>query len=116
MQHSTVAKYLQDILSSIEAIETYTTDIKTFDNFVSNRMAYRAVERELEIIAEAITRIKKTEVELEISQSKKIIGLRNRVIHSYDNVSEDIVWGVVVKHIPELKKEIEQLIKTFELK
>ena len=108
-----VAKYLQDILFSIEAIETYTHDIKTFDSFVSNRMAYRAVERELEIIAEAITRIKKTEIDLEISQSKKIIGLRNRVIHSYDNVSEDIVWGVVVKHIPELKKEIEQLIKNF---
>lgn len=113
MQRNEVAKYLQDILTSIEAIETYTYDIKTFDNFVSNRMAYRAVERELEIIAEAITRIKKTEIDLEITQSKKIIGLRNRVIHSYDNVSEDIVWGVVVKHIPELKKEIEQLIKNF---
>lgn len=113
MQRNEVAKYLQDILTSIEAIETYTNDIKTFDDFISNRMAYRAVERELEIIAEAITRIKKTEIELEISQSKKIIGLRNRVIHSYDNVSEDIVWGVVVKHLPELKKEIEELIKTF---
>lgn len=113
MQRNEVAKYLQDILTSIEAIETYTLEIKTFDNFVSNRMAYRAVERELEIIAEAITRIKKTEIDIEISQSKKIIGLRNRVIHSYDNVSEDIVWGVVVKHIPVLKKEIEQLIKNF---
>ena len=79
-------------------------------------MAYRAVEREIEIIAEAITRIKRVASEIEIANSKKIIGLRNRVIHSYDNVSEDIVWGVVVKHIPELKKEIEQLIKTFEVK
>jgi uncharacterized protein with HEPN domain len=113
MLHKEVAKYLQDILTSIEAIESYTIEIKTFDSFVSNRMAYRAVERELEIIAEAITRIKKTEIDIEISQSKKIIGLRNRVIHSYDNLSEDIVWGVVVKHIPELKKEIDQLIKNF---
>lgn len=113
MLRNEVAKYLQDILTSIEAIETYTYEIKTFDNFVSNRMAYRAVERELEIIAEAITRIKKTEIDVEIYQSKKIIGLRNRVIHSYDNVSEDIVWGVVVKHIPVLKNEIEQLIKNF---
>jgi uncharacterized protein with HEPN domain len=113
MQLNEVAKYLQDTLTSIESIETYTYDMKTFDSFILNRMANRAVERELEIIAEAITRIKKTEIDLEISQSKKIIGLRNRVIHSYDNISEDIVWGVVVKHIPVLKKEIEQLIKNF---
>lgn len=81
------AKYLQDILTSIEAIETYTKDIKTFDAFVSKRMAYRAVERELEIIAEAISRIKKANFDFEISHSKQIIGLRNRVIHSYDNYS-----------------------------
>ena len=54
MPRKEAAKYLQDILTSIEAIEMYTIDIKTFDSFVSNRMAYRAVERELEIIAEAI--------------------------------------------------------------
>ena len=59
MQLNEVAKYLQDILTSIESIETYTYDMKTFDSFILNRMAYRAVERELEIIAEAITRIKK---------------------------------------------------------
>ncbi len=113
MQHKETLKYLQDILSSIEAIETYTSDITSFEDFVSKRMAYRAVERESEIIAEAITRIKKTGIDVEISQSKKIVGLRNRVIHSYDNVSENIVWGVIIKHLPQLKKEIEGLIKNF---
>ena len=113
-QHKEVSKYLQDILTSIEAIETYTKETKTFEDFVSKRMIYRAVEREIEIVAEAITRIKKVANEIEIANSKKIIGLRNRVIHSYDNVSEDIVWGVVVKHLSELKKEILILINTFD--
>ena len=81
-QHKEVSKYLQDILTSIEAIETYTKETKTFEDFVSKRMVYRAVEREIEIIAEAITRIKKGASEIEIANSKKIIGLRNRVIHS----------------------------------
>jgi uncharacterized protein with HEPN domain len=51
-QHKEVSKYLQDILTSIEAIETYTKETKTFEDFVSKRMVYRAVEREIEIIAE----------------------------------------------------------------
>lgn len=113
MLHKEVAKYLQDILTSVEAIEQYTEGIKTFEDFTSKRMVYRAVERELEIIAEAISRINKANVELEITNSKRIIGLRNRVIHAYDNVSEEIVWGVIVKHLPLLKLEIEELIKNF---
>jgi uncharacterized protein with HEPN domain len=113
-QPKEVQKYLQDILTSIEGIETYTKGIKKFSDFVSSRVVYRAVERELEIIAEAITRIKKVGSEIEISQAKKIIGLRNRVIHAYDDINEEIVWGVVVKHLATLKTEIEELIKKFE--
>ncbi|MCW3084918.1 MAG: hypothetical protein JWP12_2284 [Bacteroidetes bacterium] len=109
-----VKKYLQDILGSIDGIKSHTNGIKKFVDFVSNRLVYRAVERELEIIAEAITRINKVDGSIEISQSKKIIGLRNRVIHAYDTISEDIVWGVVVNHIDNLKTEVEELIKKFE--
>lgn len=109
-----VRKYLQDILGAIDGIKSHTTEIKKFADFVSNRLVYRAVERELEIIAEAITRINKIDGAVEISQSKKIIGLRNRVIHAYDTISEDIVWGVVVNHIYPLKTEVEELIKKLE--
>lgn len=113
MPHRKVAKYLQDILTSIEAIERYTIETRSFDAFVSKRMVYRAVERELEIIAEAITRIRNANIEVELSDSKKIVGLRNRVIHAYDNVNEEIIWGVVIKHLPKLKIEVEELMKNF---
>jgi uncharacterized protein with HEPN domain len=113
MQHD-VKKYLQDIVASVDGIKSYTNGITKFADFVSNRLVYRAVERELEIIAEAITRIKKVDASIEISNSKKIIGLRNRVIHSYDTISEDIVWGVIVNHLDGLKTEVDELIKKFE--
>jgi len=114
MQQPDVKKYLLDIIISIDGIKTYTAGITKFDDFTTNRVVYRAVERELEIIAEAITRVKNVNSSIEISQSKKIIGLRNRVIHAYDTVNEDIVWGVVVKHLDSLKTEVEYLIKKFE--
>lgn len=114
MQQPDVKKYLLDIIISIDGIKTYTAGITKFADFTANRVVYRAVERELEIIAEAITRIKNVDSSIEISQSKKIIGLRNRVIHAYDTVNEDIVWGVVVKHLDSLKTEVEYLIKKFE--
>jgi uncharacterized protein with HEPN domain len=103
-------KYLQDIVTSIESIENFTKGITKYVDFTSNRLVYRAVERELEIIAEAITRINKIDDSIEITNSKKIIGLRNRVIHSYDNINEDIVWGVVVNHLNNLKMEVEILM------
>ena len=106
-----INKYLQDIITSIDSIKTYTFGIKKYEDFIANRMVYRAVERELEIMAEAITRINKIDNSIKITNSKKIIGLRNRVIHSYDNVNEDIVWGVVVNHLDNLKNEVNDLLK-----
>jgi uncharacterized protein with HEPN domain len=100
-----IEKYLLDVISCIDSIKSYTLEIKTYEDFVKNKVVYRAVERELEIIAEAITRIKKIDASLEINNSTKIIGLRNRVIHAYDSVNHDIVWGVVVKHLDSLKAE-----------
>ncbi len=47
---------------------------------------------------------------ISISNSRKIVDLRNRVIHGYDNVSDEIIWGVVIKHLPILQLEIEKLL------
>jgi uncharacterized protein with HEPN domain len=74
-------------------------------------MLLRAVERELEIIGEAINRILKTEPQFPIPESKKIIALRNRVIHGYDSVDNVLVWAVVINHLPALKSKVEALLK-----
>jgi uncharacterized protein with HEPN domain len=79
----------------------YKSDIRT----------KRAVERNVEIIGEAMNRILKVDESITVSNSRKIVDLRNRIIHGYDSVSDEIVWGVVVKYLPSLQAEIELLLK-----
>lgn len=71
-------------------------------------MLKRAVERNLEIIGEATNRILKRDVsyEIKITEAKSIIGLRNQVIHAYDNISDENIWSILIHHLPRLKEEI----------
>ncbi|HSD07534.1 DUF86 domain-containing protein [Flavobacterium sp.] len=70
----------------------------------------RAVERNIEIIGEAMNRILKLDSEIVISNSRKIVDVRNRIIHGYDSVSDDVIWGIVIKNLPVLQKEVEKLL------
>jgi uncharacterized protein with HEPN domain len=106
-----IKKYLFDIQESIESIETYLGDKRDYNEYLSNKMLRRAVEREFEIIGEAMTKLDKLSPEIPISSKKQIINMRNRVIHGYDKIDNEIVWGTIVRHIPILKTEIETLMK-----
>lgn len=70
----------------------------------------RAVERNVEIIGEALNRILKFDETIVISNSRKIVDTRNRIIHGYDTVSDDVIWGIVIKHLPILRIEIQNLV------
>ena len=70
----------------------------------------RAVERNIEIIGEAMSRILKLEPEIKISNSRKIVDARNKIIHGYDEISDDVIWGIVVNNLPVLKSEVENLL------
>lgn len=76
-------------------------------------MLKRAIERNLEIIGEAMNRILKSDSSFEnrISNAKAIIGLRNQVIHAYDNISDENIWSILINHLPKLKLEINNLIR-----
>ena len=74
-------------------------------------MLRRAVEREFEIIGEAMSRIDKINPEITISSKRQIISMRNRVIHGYDKIDNEIIWGTIVRHLLSLKKEIAELLK-----
>lgn len=71
-----------------------------------------AVERDLEIIGEAMNRIitRDNNFIIIITSAKAIVGLRNQVIHAYDNISDENIWSVFINHLPKLKGEIEYLI------
>lgn len=90
-----VEKYLLHISNSIDSINEYLGEERNFNNYESNKLLRRAVERELEIIGEAISRILKITPEINISNSRRIVNLRNWVIHSYDNVDNVIIWGII---------------------
>ncbi len=106
-------KFLYDIKLAIEDIESYfSTQPRTFDNYRKNSLLKRAIERNLEIIGEAINRILKEDPSFPIENAKKIIGLRNQIIHGYDSISDENIWGIVTIHIPKLKVEIDTLIKS----
>lgn len=103
--------HLFDVLNAVNEIDSYfLSGTKDFEYFKKDLKTKRAVERNLEIIGEAMSRILKQNTTIEISNSKKIIDTRNRIIHGYDLVSDDVIWGIVIKHLPILKNEIEILL------
>ena len=105
-----IQKYLYDIQISINSIYEYLGEHRHFDTYVVNKQLRRSVERELEIIGEAVSKILQLDPDIAIDNSRKIIGLRNQVIHAYDNVNDETVWGVVINHLPKLKEDIDRLL------
>eukprot|EP00831_Metopus_contortus_P080032 TRINITY_DN8087_c0_g1_i18.p2 TRINITY_DN8087_c0_g1~~TRINITY_DN8087_c0_g1_i18.p2 ORF type:complete len:132 (+),score=16.74 TRINITY_DN8087_c0_g1_i18:95-490(+) len=95
---------------SIDSIETYLGSNSTFKEYTNNKMLRRAIEREFEIIGEAIKHVDRISCDIDISCKKQIIGMRNRVIHGYDKVDNDVVWGVIIRHLPVLKQEVQCLL------
>jgi len=79
--------------------------------YIADKMLRRAVEREFEIIGEAMSRIEKLDSTLNISSKRQIISMRNRVIHGYDKIDNEIIWGTIVRYLPTLKIEIGDLLK-----
>ena len=108
-----IHKWLYDIKFAIEEIDGYFVNIeKNFFQYRKNTMLKRAIERNLEIIGEAMNRILKRDISFEnkIANAKSIISLRNQVIHAYDNISDENIWSILIIHLPKLKSEISKLI------
>ncbi len=104
--------WLFDIQKAIEEIEEFLPQgQRIFENYKDDLKTKRAVERNLEIIGEAMTRILDKEEDIEISHAKKIISLRNRIIHGYDVISDELIWGILINDLPKLKSEITLLLK-----
>jgi uncharacterized protein with HEPN domain len=106
-----IKKFLYDIKESIESIENYLGEKRDFNIYIADKMLRRAIEREFEIIGEAMNRIEKIDSTIDISSKTQIINMRNRVIHGYDKIDNEIIWGTIVRHLPKLKQEIESLLR-----
>jgi len=104
-------KRLQDIADACAAVGQFAKG-KDFSNYQADEMFRSAVERKLEIIGEAFVKLETTESTLteQFPELRKIVGLRNRIIHGYDNVDEEIIWDVVQNKLPALQHQVEALL------
>jgi len=105
-----IKTWLQDIDRSIDEIYSFLPEKKDFFEFQKDLKTKKAIERNIEIIGEALNRILKIDSNIPITDSRKIVDTRNRIIHGYDSVTEDIIWLIVIKYLPILKKEIEPFL------
>lgn len=103
--------WLKDIEQAILEINSFIPELKNFIEFERDIKTKRAVERNIEIIGEAMTRFLKVEPNINISHTRKIVDTRNRIIHGYDTVSGDILWGIIIRNLPDLEKEVKELLR-----
>ncbi len=74
-------------------------------------MLQDAVERNIEIIGKAMGKLLVIQPDIQISNSRRIVDARNKIIHGYDEIENVQVWGIIVKSLPILKVEVLQYIK-----
>lgn len=106
-----ITVYLYDVKRAIEEVETYFVDYPMrYDVFEKDFLRRSAVERKAEIMGEAINRILKIQPDFPLPNARAVIDTRNRIIHGYDSVKPEFLWGLIIRHIPALKKDVERLI------
>ncbi|WP_247234596.1 DUF86 domain-containing protein [Telluribacter sp. SYSU D00476] len=105
-----IKAWAYDILSAIHEIEIFLGTEGDFTSFKEDLKTKRAIERNLEIIGEAMSRILKKDPEVKFTDSRKIVETRNRIIHGYDSVSDEIIWSIITTNLPKLREEVERFL------
>jgi uncharacterized protein with HEPN domain len=105
-----VKKLVYDIDQAVKLIEDFTRD-KQLEDYTDDLLLRSAVERQFEIIGEALSRLRRTNptVISRISDYQRIIAFRNVLAHGYDVVSDEVVWDIVQNKLPGLRKEIDEI-------
>jgi uncharacterized protein with HEPN domain len=106
-----IKAWLSDIIKAINEINEFVPDKNDFHAFKNDLKTRRAIERNLEIIGEAVSRAVKKDPFLQITNARKIVDTRNRIIHGYDTVSVDILWAIIIRDLPNLENEIKFLLE-----
>ena len=104
-------KYLFDIAEACSLIARFTAG-KSFDDYTSDALLRSAVERQFEIAGEALSRLLQLSPDLisRITDARRIVAFRNRLIHGYASVADEVVWGVVERNLEILQSEVANLL------
>ncbi len=89
------------------------TEGKSFADYAADRLLRQAVERNLQIIGEAVGRLRRDDPATadRLSEHEKIVGFRNVLVHGYDLMDQGIVWETIRTSLPLLRSEVEELLK-----
>ncbi len=108
-----ILKSLNDILKSVENIELFCSSRpKEFKTLCEDICFRSTVQWEIAIIGEAMNRILKISPNIQITSARRIVNTRNYLIHGYDSLREDLIWAIVINHLPLLKSEVTKLIES----
>ena len=107
--------YLYDISAACTRIVEFTAG-RSVEDYRQDALVRSAVERQFEIIGEALNQLRQSDPELagRITDAPLIIAFRNRLIHGYATVSDDVVWGVIEASLPVLAQEAARLLQELE--
>lgn len=108
-------KYLSDILAAIAEVSE-ETDIRgrRFEALCNDRVFLRFIERNIAIIGEAMNQVLKLKPDIAITSARRIVNTRNLVIHSYDSLDKEILWAIIIKHLPVLRDEVYAILNKIE--
>jgi len=103
---------LHQIILSIDEIYQFIGTPMIYEKYDSDIFLQKAVERNLEIIGEAVRRLKEMDDRIAITDARRIIDTRNLIIHGYDEIQNDRIWVIIVRSLPVLRAEVELLLKS----
>jgi uncharacterized protein with HEPN domain len=103
--------YLADIENALAKIEQYTHGL-SFEQFAANQLVIDAVVRNFEIVGEAVRNIpSETTLAHPDIPWEKMVGMRNKVIHEYFGVDEEILWKTIQEDLPVFRGQIAKILK-----
>ena len=106
-----IKAWLEDILQSFDEIFEFLPDKKDFFQYRKDLKTKKAVERNLEIIGEVVSRILKEDESFPLNNARRIVDTRNRIIHGYEKISDEIIWTIVTREFPSLREEVSNLLE-----
>ena len=112
MTQREVRKYLFDINQACELLVQFVNN-RSLSDYNSDPLLRSAVERQFEIIGEALNKALKYDPSLvnRISDTRRIIAFRNQLIHGYESIANDTVWGIIETNLPVLHKEVKEILQ-----